>query len=406
LIDVRRHVAPGYTSIIASRGVTLFAERALEFLLPVVIYLKTGQVTLSGLALAIEWSPRVLSLPVTGALVDSFAVRRQLLCIDLVRVAAAVSLPLLGSVYALMVAGGLLSLCNGYAMLLGETALARVVAGPAMPGAQAQMQIAAQLSQTIGPVLAGLALPRIGFAPSCLALGALMLTGAVSTATATAALPALRAAGTWVSLSTVPSNLLAGLRAVTGKPALVRLILLTAFVNLVAGLALASLPALVTDRFGGSATAVGTVLGVASLASVVCAVAATYLVRRVRLTHIAGTAGICLAGSAYWMAGARSLLGFAAAFAVWSAAVTVFVIWMRTRRLHLLGRESVGSGLGVFVAAILFATPLSGAILAVFGGVFTPQQILFALAVVATAGAAILLALDLRAGRRVRQEVR
>lgn len=405
MTDASRHAGTGYTSFIASRGVALFAERALEFLLPVFIYLKTGQVTLSGLALAIEWSPRVLSLPVTGALVDSFAVRPQLIALDVVRATLAASLPLLSSVYALMAAGGLLSLCNGYAMLLGETVLARVVHSGAMAGAQAQMQIAAQLSQTVGPVLAGFALPRLGFAGSCAIIGGTLLTGAVSVGVVTAGMPAVRVPGKRLSLSTVPGNLAAGVRAVTRRPALVRLILITTFVNLVGGLVLASLPALVTHQLGGNATSLGAIMGVASLTSLTCAVLATRLVRRVRLALLAGTAGVFLVGSAFWMAGATTLLALAAAFAVWSAALTVFVVWMRTRRLHLLGGESVGSGLGVFVAAILFATPVSGAILAVFGGHFSPQQILFALTAIGTVGGSVLLLLDHRANRPVRAEV-
>jgi predicted MFS family arabinose efflux permease len=372
----------------------------LEFALPVFIYLKTGDVTMSGLALAIEWAPRVLSLPAAGALVESFTIRRQLINIDLVRAGLAMSLPLLHSPYALMVAGGVLSLCNGYAMLLAETALARAVPAATMPAAQGRMQVAAQLSQTVGPFLAGLALPRLGFGATCLAIGSLFVVGAVSIGVVTAAMPVLRAAGTRTSLRNVPGNLLAGVRAVVRRPALVRLILLTALVNLVGGLALAALPALVTHDFRAGTTAVGVVLGAASLASVVSAVAATFVLRRTPLRRIAAGAGVCLAGAAFWMAGADHLLGFAAAFALWSAAVTVFVIWMRTRRLELLGGESVGSALGVFVAAILFATPLSGGILAVLGDRLTPQQLLFALAVLATVGGVILLAIDRRAARR------
>jgi hypothetical protein len=405
MTDLSRHAGPGYTAVIASRGVTLFADRAASFLIPVFIFLKTGDVTLSGLALAIEWAPRVLSLPITGAFVESFVIRRQLVVLDVVRAVLAASLPLLSSVYALMVAGGLLSLLNGYAMLLGETTLARVVAPPGMPAAQARMQIAAQLAQTVGPVLAGFALPHLGFALTAVAIGGLFLIGAVSIWAATAPLAALRKPAAPVSLSTVPGNLAAGIRAVTSRPALVRLLFLTTLVNLVGGLALASLPALVTDHFGASATAVGTIMGAASLASLVCALAVTYGLRRSTLAVPIAVAGIGLLGSAYWMAGADSLLGFAAAFTLWSAAVTVFMIWMRTRRLQLLGGESVGAALGVFVAAIVAATPLAGAILAVFGNRFAPQRILFALAVIGMVGSAVLLAVDRRAGQRTRQEV-
>lgn len=393
------------TAIVASRGLTLLADRMASFVIPMLIYLETGNVSLSGLALAIEWAPRVISLPFTGVLVDALTVRRQLIGVDVIRALMILSLALYDSVPVLMVGGGLLSLCNGYAMLLGETTLARVVEPRAMPSAQARMQTAVQLSQTVAPVLGGAALALFGFGLSSVAICVLFLAGGGWISVLTARLPAVAVRGGRLATAALAGDLAAGLRAVFTRPALVRLILLTTFVNLIGGLALASLPALVTDEFGGTAATAGTVLGVASLASLGCAIMSTYLVRRVRLEVLAMMAGACLLGSAYAMAGAGGLTGFAAGFAVWSASVTVFMIWMRTRRLALLGGGAVGVALGVFIAAILAATPLSGVILAALGGQFSPQQLLFALTVMGMIGGATILTWEVRASRRPGQEV-
>lgn len=373
---------------VASRFVTLLADHVVMFLVPVVLYLRTRSVAFSGAAFFLEWLPRVVSLPVAGAIVDARPLRRQLTVVDGGRALLAIALLAVGPPVALALLGGVLSVLNGYAMLLGEAVLARSALGPSMAAAQGRMQVAVQLAQVLGPALGAVAFQAWGFGPACVVGGALFAGGAVTTRVLTGALHVDGVARP-LNLTAIRRRIASGLSLTFGLAAVRRLAALTFAINLVSGLALAMVPAVVTDVFDEGTGWVGVTMSAASAASLAAAAATTAAARRGRLEDLTRVAGAVMLVAAFAMVGAPTMASFAIAYAAWMAGLTVYVVWMRTRRLTLLPKDCAGAALGVFVAVILAAVPISGLELSLLGDAVGPRSLLLGTVVACLVAAAV-----------------
>jgi len=66
-------------------------DQVLLFAVPLIIYSETKSIRLAGLAFFIEWTPRVLSLPIAGTLSDRFGSKIVYLMADCIRAVVALS---------------------------------------------------------------------------------------------------------------------------------------------------------------------------------------------------------------------------------------------------------------------------------------------------------------------------
>ncbi len=70
----------------AGRFLSALGDQFLLFAAPLIVYQATGSVAKSGLAFLIEWTPRILFLPVAGFFADRFNHRHLYLVADFSRV--------------------------------------------------------------------------------------------------------------------------------------------------------------------------------------------------------------------------------------------------------------------------------------------------------------------------------
>jgi hypothetical protein len=368
---------PGTTAravqrLIAARFLGLLADQMSTYLIPVVIYATTGSVQLSGLAFAVQWLPRVMALPVLGVLVDRFPIRRQFLVNDLARAGVLLVVAVVAEPVALMAASAVMTLLNGHAVIATETVLARCVPSPLMPDAQSRVQVAQQLSFTAGPALGGALLLWPGLSGGVVLIAGVLVVAAVATFAALRSLEVRRSPVAGSPLR----NLVDGARVVLGSKPLMSLVSLTVIVNLVAGLALGALPVIVVGDFDAAPSMTGVVAGAASVMSLVAALLTKRLLRRTSIGTVVAGAGVALVASGPAMALAPTLVVFTVAYVLWTAGVTVFTIWLRTRRLDYLPADAVGGALGFFVAAVLAATPVAGVLLSLFGTALGAQHLM------------------------------
>src|SRR5438309_11999987 len=81
----RRHARRGVRRYYLLRSVGWLANQLLQFAVPVLMYRTTGSVAWSGVALFVEWTPRLVALPLAGSLVDRVHIRRVYLASDVLR---------------------------------------------------------------------------------------------------------------------------------------------------------------------------------------------------------------------------------------------------------------------------------------------------------------------------------
>lgn len=392
--------------LVVARFPGFFADALSTFAIPVVVYALTRSASLSGLALTVQWLPRIVLMPIIGVFVDSFDARRQLVVVDLMRGALCLVLAGTVDVVALIVVACLLMLLDSHATIASESILATRVPAEAVPAAQSGLQIQTQVSRTAGPAAAGLLLAGVGPQAAFLITAMIFMLGGW----ATARVLAPRAGGSSAEPSTgqvgvptppprrswsaVRSGLALGARVCLGSAPLRELLAYALVMNFVGGTLLAVLPPLAIGHFHTSQSGLGIILAVASGGSIAASALVGVLLRRrpglpvqagFLLVLGTGAIGLCLASS---------IVVFGAAYGLWSAGISVFNVWLRTRRMALIPPEHMGRTLGIFVAAMLAAVPAGGLVLALFGSVASPQTIL---RVVTLCSAVLLLPLLLRA---------
>jgi len=357
----------------------LLCDMASAFLLPVAVFVATGTATLAGVAFVVQWAPRVLLTPLLGVFVDRFAARSQFLVADIGRAGVLAVLAWSPTPGALIASSAALTLLNGHASLLVESVLAHGVRRADMGRAQSLQQFSLQAATVTGPAIGGWALEWADLTPTLATVAVFFGLTAVGTTAV------LRGVGRGRATERVPPGevrrLARGMRALIANHRLGVLMLVTVVVNLVGGLALAALPVVVIETFDRSAGAVGTLAGAAALLSLVAAATVSALARRSDVGRLVVPAFVLLAGSAALMVVAPALVAFGIGYGLWSAGITVFMVWMRTRRLELIDPEDVGVTLGLFVAAILAAIPVAGLLLALFGDAVAPQTLILGTAI-------------------------
>jgi MFS family permease len=243
-------VRVNHQAFFCSLFVARLADQVLLFLVPLVVFQTTHQVSWSGLAFFIETLPRYLVFPFFGALCDRISPLRLMRVSQTVR-----ALACFGGVLAYALFGGigwLIALSAVCGVLTSQGLVAREVMLPQIFSTQqfqrvlAYSQLADQLGFVLGPMLAALLLGLwrwewvVGATGVLflLADGALLLWQRASGFRA--AEPPALAPGHW----TLPLRI--ALRHVLVLPGLKKVVLLAAAENLVIGVTLATSAAMVT----------------------------------------------------------------------------------------------------------------------------------------------------------------
>ncbi|GHF48525.1 MFS transporter [Streptomyces mashuensis] len=369
-------LAKRLTPYFAVRFAGWLVDNLLIFGIPLLCYQASGELSWSGLALALQWTPRILSLMGAGFVVDRLAIRQMFLLCDSVRLATGVLSLLLvtwwpQSTLAVVLAfGAVAGVFFEQTFVAGEKA-GRLLATPAeQPAVQSTLTGLEQVTIVAAPALGGLLLlgpaqAFIGAATACYAVS--LLLGRT--------MPAERAG------LDRRASLKQGLTRTLTDPVLRPVILLTMGLNYMLGLINGSAAGLTHTRYGASETTLSFVYSAASIASIAAVGLSPWLIRRFALWRYGAVTAVCSSVVCLALAGAPTMPVFALCLGAFLALDSLFSVYMRTSRAERVPAAVYGSTVAAFGLLVIVPLPLAGGTLALLGGRVDPRWLLIAAAV-------------------------
>jgi MFS family permease len=381
---------------IVSRACSSLADQTLAFAVPLIVYTSTRNVSLAGLALFIEWLPRIISLPIAGGIVDRVGGYRVYGVADGVRAAAcciAVGFALAFPHAVFPIVGALVAvtaLFYAQAFIALEATVPLIASSEEMPRAQALVQSVDQGAAIMGPACAASAV--LFLPPIFLPLGASALF-AFSAMLVWSLRGALREAHESIERPPrrdVRSEVFAGAAVLRAHPFLLSLVSLSFAVNLIIGISLAVGAALTVGRFGLSNAHYGIVQGSVGVFSLLSFAIVPKLTARYSLFRIGMGAYALIVLGALTMGTAGSFPLFVLGFALAYGSCGLFNVYIRTERVRCIPREHLGRAIGVIVLLNQASLPLSGLLVAAAASHMNVQRLFLLAALIAMAIQALL----------------
>ncbi|MGW2900057.1 MFS transporter [Streptomyces sp. NPDC001212] len=358
-----------FRRVYTPRACDALAYSMATYAMPLVVLATTGSASLTGLAFALEWIPRVAAFGIAGTLVD--------------RSGAAIVCFIASLARALLVAGAaavLIVLPPGTAETVTVMALAAVtgaltqfsfIANEAV-GAVVSRQTQGQ-SHKVQSALIGIDQTATLIGPAL--GGVLMLTGPTRML---ACLSVLSFASAALALQTPPTPLRAarrggpapggglreGWQTLRSLPSLRRLVAGLACSNLMLGLVQSASPILVEDRFGHSAAAVGALWSIAAAATLVAVACCRAGLDRLGLWGVGAISATIAAAACLAVPQAPSYTGYVTLIALFMAADGGLTIVLRTLRSQVIPPAAFGTTLSLTILLLLLPFPLAGILLA------------------------------------------
>ncbi|MCW7762559.1 MFS transporter [Photorhabdus luminescens] len=343
---------------LVARSLGLLADQVALLAIPVAIYVLTNDVTWSGLALIIQWLPRIIALPILGGLVDRWNLRNQYLLIDIIRSLVSLILVWIDNAHALMVIAGILSLLNGYAFIILEYSIATRMDSDKLVQNQSWLQVIENSTRVAGPALGGFFL-TIGFIElAMLSCSVLFVLAAFMTYLS---FPKQIKDQSSFVVSKNKLGLLRSFKIVLASKPLLRLTGITMGTNFIEGVMAALLPAIILSHYGRGEEVVGYLHGVSALLVIIFMAVISGYVRSWDLTVVALWAVGLSAGAVLLMAQSQSFVFFGILYVFFILMRSLFVLYLRTERVKYIPVANLGQVLGVMIAMILSTFPLSGA---------------------------------------------
>ncbi|MFK4149122.1 MFS transporter [Streptomyces sp. NPDC004065] len=351
------------------RACDALAYSMTTYAMPLLVLATTGSASLTGLAFALEWAPRVAAFAVAGALVD--------------RSGAAIVCFLASLARALLVAG---AGCVLVVLPPGTAETVTVMALAATSGALTQFSFIA--NEAVGVIVSRRADGRTHQVQSVLigidqtatlvgpALGgALLLTGPTRMLACLSVLSFLSAA---LALQTPPTPLRAarrlgpapggglrqGWRTLRSLPSLRRLVAGLACSNLMLGLLQSASPVLVEHRFGRSAAAAGALWSIAAAATLVAVACCRAGLDRLGLWGLGAISATVAAAACLAVPSVPSYAGYVALLALFMAADGGLTVVLRTLRSQVIPAAAFGTTLSLSILLLLLPFPAAGVLLA------------------------------------------
>lgn len=366
------------------RFLAAIGDQFLMFSAPLIIYQATGSVAKSGLAFFIEWTPRILTLPIAGLFADRFSHKSLYVTTDISRAIIcllgylALKINLADPFVVISFMMGLLSIFNSVSFITIEATLPRLFSASDLPKAQSFLQGLDQLSQVAGPALAALFLSfvdrssligfaAIGFLVSGLnifIIGPLLSVNSVNSP---------------LSVRDFFNKLKFGFNIFISKQELIILSILACMVNLIMGTTLAQVAPLVTGTFGKSDQFFGGMTTLAAILSILTFTQIPKLAMRLSMRRLGIWSLISLVLAGLLLAKAPRIEVFVLGYALMICGCAIFNIFMRTWRAQIIPKEHLGKVIGILVLINNSTLPLSGVLVAAYSSKFGSQGlILFA----------------------------
>lgn len=384
-----------------SRACSSTADQLLVFSVPLIVYTSTRNVSLSGLALFLEWLPRIISLPIAGSVADRLGGWRVYGFADGVRAAVclcATSAALRFPHDVFLIVGVLVAITAFFyaqAFIALEATLALVAGPEEMPQAQALVQGIDQAAMIGAPALAALALVRIPPIVLPLAASVLFAISAVLVWSLRSPLGKAHASVERRETRNVRADILVGVGVIRARPFLLTLTALSIMVNFVVGIGLAAGAFLTVGRFGLSNSYYGILQAAVGVTALLSFAAVPRLRKRYSVFSIGMAAYVCVVLGAVVMGSANVFPFFVCGFALAYGSCGLFNVYIRTERIQWIPREHTGKTIGVIVLLNQISLPISGLLVAVSAPHWDVQH-LFLIAAVGAFGLYALLFAGLR----------
>ncbi|MBM3115191.1 MFS transporter [Jeongeupia naejangsanensis] len=355
---------------IISRFSAALGDQILLFAVPLIIYTETKSISLTGLAFFIEWTPRVLSLPIAGTLSDRIGGRFVYLTADIVRALAAFSAFYLLSVNANMfvVLSGLMAISAFFyaqSFIALESIVPKLASKAELPKVQSWLQGIEQASLMLGPGI-GSFVVLYADARYLIPIGACMfLVGYLGTLTIKLpSMPISRRAegGVLALIKQVRLDFVKAATIVRLRPNLLLLTALSVSINLIIGMCMATAAAMATGYFGASKAEFGLQQSFTGGLTLAVLMILPFVVHRINVfwVGIIAYAVICLSSV---VIGVTSHFSFyVLAYATILAAGDLFNVYIRSERVLWIPKVHLGKTIGFIVFLNQLTLPLSGII--------------------------------------------
>ncbi|KZB70469.1 MFS transporter [Thalassospira sp. MCCC 1A01148] len=358
------------------------ADQFLLFVVPLVVYQTTQSVSLSGLAYAAETLPRVLFYPVCGVLSDRYSPLRLIQLSQIGRavicVLGLIGFALFGGLGWVVGISAICGLLTTQGFMAREVLLPQIFASARFEKIQSVSQSVNQASIVLGPLLAATLFAISNWQTVVVVAAVLFAIAELSMMIwrhfNQTPIAATDENPSWIApFKTAFSHLIS-------LPGLKRVIALTASVNLVFGITLATSAAMVTGLHGQSEEhyALLQTVGAAFTIIVLMLVGASRLsVGRIGLVSFAGVfvGGVLTAISPdYWlyMVGFAVVLGFDG----------MFNIYIRTVRQKIIPARDYGKTTGVIILFNNMTQPIAGLLVGLTGSLAQTSWLILVLSLV------------------------
>jgi len=377
----------------SSRLVAGLSDQLLLFAIPILVYRKTGSLSLSGFAYFLEWLPRIVSPLLAGVLVDFFCSKRVAILSDTVR-----CLLCLGAFLILIYAPGapfwIYAAIAGAVGLLWETSflafditLSRTSSGSELPKVQSVIQGTEQFALIFGPGIA-MGIATLLNLPSVFLVSGILFF--VATAVTTLTNPPARVPQT-VSFKAAAKLIGDGYATILKKPLLAKLIALCLAQNIAVGLAMSLSPGYLQAGLKMPESTFGVLTMTSGLVSLAMFFALPGVLDKIGLWALCRAAALLSPAALVIMGLSKSYLPYFVGFSLLVAIDGALSIVLRTVRASIIPPERLGSVVAAMIFILNFGFPLGGALLAILAPVLGGGPILFTVA----AGSALMLAITI-----------
>ncbi|MEX3811569.1 MFS transporter [Paraburkholderia sp. BR13439] len=361
-----------HQAFFCSLFIARLADQILLFLVPLVVYQTTRQVSWSGLAFFIETLPRYLVFPFFGALCDRFPPLRLMRLSQAVRALACfggiAAYALFGSIGWLIALSAACGVLTSQGLVAREVMLPQIFSTQQIQKVLAYSQLADQLGFVLGPMLAALLLGVWRWEWVVAATGVLFLCADAALlvwqrlsgfrARSPGSAQSLARAARW------STPLRIALKHVWTLPGLKKVIMLAAAENLVIGVTLATSAAMVTGLHAQSNRYYAVLQTAGAVATVLVLLTVARAGWPARVLGLVAFVMICAGGV---IAGASaSPWGYALGFLLIVGFDKMFNVYIRSARLQIIPPEDYGKTIGVAILLNNLTQPLAGLLVGVF----------------------------------------
>ncbi|NYV73309.1 MFS transporter [Streptomyces sp. UH6] len=336
--------------------------------IPLLVLATTGSATLTGLAFALEWIPRLAAFPLAGALVDRYGTARifQAACLTRAAVVLAAAVVLtsvephtVAATTAVMLLAAATGVLTEVSYVAVETSGNAASHEPGRRAHQVQSVLLGidQVATLAGPVLAGLLLEHAG--PQ-----AMLGTLAGFSLLAAALGPRQETREETNAAGGKRKGLRAGWATLRSLPALAWLVGGLVVSNTAVGLLQAAVPVLVVTELGHSSADAGAIWSVAAATSLLAVTVCRRAIDRWGLWPAGAASAVLAATATLAIATADTYRGYLLLIAVLMAGEGGLTVVLRTLRAHLIPSETFASTLAVTILLLLIPFPLAGLVVA------------------------------------------